>query len=442
MSLLLEALKKAEAAKRTAAGDGHRPAPAPAEAALSALSLAPVNAPIPVLDERPASSLSPPDFSAFTLELAPADSLPPAPPPASSLSPADQALTDASPLPSLELSLPEPALMVTAPETEPGAPMPSLPSPAADYSDELPPPATPPVRLHESLETGAAIEPAPMIAPPPQPDIPAPTITAPAPAPADTPMPPPEPRQAAAAASPALAQKLLQAGHAGKQSKPSWQRHPKVALYGGLGLLLLAVAGWLGWQMLEPTPEPPPRPVAAVTPPPAAPTAEPAADPLAELNDEAEPAPPAAAPPAAAKHGDRAAEQDAPLFRSRVGRDGSRIIVAAQDELGATFAAGNALPPAPPPARPNPAATEAERAMQFSRSHNWTQAQEHWFAAAQLAPANADYAFNLAISLDHLGAGSEAARHYRQAAALAAGGRAGFDPARALARADELEAGQ
>ena len=425
MSLLLDALKKAEAAKRAA---GRDPSPPPAAATAPALSLAPVDTPIPTLDERPPATV--PDFSAFTLELAPVEAAPVAaadPPPA----PAEPA-----PLPDLDFALPPADARPAAPPVDlPPAPVPLVPA-APDYSDELPPPAAPPVRPPEPkppVEDAPVPVPAPALEPRPDGTQP-PATTAPEPAAAPPASPPP--------ASPAQAQRLLQAT---APAATPWLRRPQTLLYAGLGLLLVAVVGWLLWQWLEPEPAPPPRPAAANTPPAPAPTpdAAPAADPLADLGEEADPVPPPRPAPAASTAAP-AIERDAPLFRSRLGRDGSRIIVASQDELGAELASRPAAPPLPPAAapRPDPAAAAAEQAMRFSRSGNWTQSQEAWFTAVRLAPANADYAFNLAVSLDHLGAGGEAARHYRQAAALAAGGRAGFDPARAQARADELESDQ
>jgi Tfp pilus assembly protein PilF len=63
----------------------------------------------------------------------------------------------------------------------------------------------------------------------------------------------------------------------------------------------------------------------------------------------------------------------------------------------------------------------------------WPDAQAAFFAAARHAPANADYAFNLAVSLDRLGQRAAAADHYDRALALATGSQS-FDAAAARRR--------
>lgn len=63
----------------------------------------------------------------------------------------------------------------------------------------------------------------------------------------------------------------------------------------------------------------------------------------------------------------------------------------------------------------------------------WADAQEAFFEAVRHEPQNADYAFNLAVSLDHLGQHQAAASYYQRAVELA-GGAEEFDPQIARAR--------
>jgi tetratricopeptide (TPR) repeat protein len=70
----------------------------------------------------------------------------------------------------------------------------------------------------------------------------------------------------------------------------------------------------------------------------------------------------------------------------------------------------------------------------------WAEAQQEYFRAFSLEPASADYAFNLAVSLDQIGQRRLAAEHYRKALALGAGAAAGFDRGQAERRLGDLEA--
>lgn len=54
----------------------------------------------------------------------------------------------------------------------------------------------------------------------------------------------------------------------------------------------------------------------------------------------------------------------------------------------------------------------------YAERSDWTQAQQAYFQAYHFAPGNADYAFNLAISLDHLNKPALALQYYRQAQEL------------------------
>ncbi|MCK6374793.1 MAG: tetratricopeptide repeat protein [Zoogloea sp.] len=56
----------------------------------------------------------------------------------------------------------------------------------------------------------------------------------------------------------------------------------------------------------------------------------------------------------------------------------------------------------------------------LARQQRWAEAQQAYFDAHRLAPQDADIAYNLAVSLDHLGQHRLAASHYRKALNLAA----------------------
>jgi tetratricopeptide (TPR) repeat protein len=71
----------------------------------------------------------------------------------------------------------------------------------------------------------------------------------------------------------------------------------------------------------------------------------------------------------------------------------------------------------------------------------WAQAQHAYFQAHHLDPGNPDYAYNLAVGLEHLGQPRLALGYYRQALGLAAGrGQINFDAARARDRLSRLAA--
>jgi len=71
----------------------------------------------------------------------------------------------------------------------------------------------------------------------------------------------------------------------------------------------------------------------------------------------------------------------------------------------------------------------------------WSQAQYAYFQAYQLNPDNPDYAFNLAVGLEHLGQSRPALDHYRRALDLSfRKGRANFDQELAIERVGQLSA--
>ncbi len=76
----------------------------------------------------------------------------------------------------------------------------------------------------------------------------------------------------------------------------------------------------------------------------------------------------------------------------------------------------------------------------YAQQRRWADAQTAFFAAARRAPDNADYAFNLAVSLDRLGQGEAALTWYRRAVVLRAHGGT-FAPAVATTRVAQLSAG-
>ncbi|WIM06974.1 MAG: tetratricopeptide repeat protein [Candidatus Nitricoxidivorans perseverans] len=75
----------------------------------------------------------------------------------------------------------------------------------------------------------------------------------------------------------------------------------------------------------------------------------------------------------------------------------------------------------------------------YARQDRWSEAQQSYFRAVSHDPDHPDYLFNLAISLDQLRQGKLAAQYYRQALAATAGRPAGFDKAQAETRLRELQ---
>lgn len=74
----------------------------------------------------------------------------------------------------------------------------------------------------------------------------------------------------------------------------------------------------------------------------------------------------------------------------------------------------------------------------YARQGRWPEAQQHYFRAYSAAPGNADYAFNLGVGLDRLNQGKLARTYYQRALELAQQGTVSFDRAVAAARAQEL----
>jgi Flp pilus assembly protein TadD len=74
----------------------------------------------------------------------------------------------------------------------------------------------------------------------------------------------------------------------------------------------------------------------------------------------------------------------------------------------------------------------------YAEQSGWGDAQQYFFNAHTLEPANAQFTFNLAVSLDHLGQRKLAAQYYQQALQLDTSGNSGFDHAQAQQRLNEL----
>ena len=75
---------------------------------------------------------------------------------------------------------------------------------------------------------------------------------------------------------------------------------------------------------------------------------------------------------------------------------------------------------------------------QYAHQSRWAEAQSSYFKAYSLDPENADFAFNLAVSLDQLRQKKPALEYYQRALSLTAKRPASFDSAQARARVQEL----
>jgi tetratricopeptide (TPR) repeat protein len=74
----------------------------------------------------------------------------------------------------------------------------------------------------------------------------------------------------------------------------------------------------------------------------------------------------------------------------------------------------------------------------YAEQQRWVEAQAAYYEAYRAAPGNADYAFNLAVSLDRLHQRDAALTYYEKALSL--GGAHRFDRALAAARVQQLKA--
>ncbi len=77
-------------------------------------------------------------------------------------------------------------------------------------------------------------------------------------------------------------------------------------------------------------------------------------------------------------------------------------------------------------------------ANQYVQQERWAEARQSYLRAAASDPENPDYAYNLAVTLEHLRQPAAALDYYRRALALALKRSPSFDPATAQARAQLL----
>ncbi len=75
---------------------------------------------------------------------------------------------------------------------------------------------------------------------------------------------------------------------------------------------------------------------------------------------------------------------------------------------------------------------------EYARQGRWAEAQQSYFKAFAADPENPDFAYNLAVGLDHMRRPKLALEYYRRALALAAKHSANFDQAAARKRVQEL----
>ncbi len=90
-------------------------------------------------------------------------------------------------------------------------------------------------------------------------------------------------------------------------------------------------------------------------------------------------------------------------------------------------------------AQPELAAPHFSLGNLYARHGRWADAQQAYFRAYNAEPDNPDIIYNLAISLEHLRQNKLAAQYYGQAIAAAQGKPAGFDKAQAAARQAALQ---
>lgn len=90
-------------------------------------------------------------------------------------------------------------------------------------------------------------------------------------------------------------------------------------------------------------------------------------------------------------------------------------------------------------AQPELAAPQFSLGNLYARHGRWSEAQQAYFRAYSAEPDNPDILYNLAISLEHLRQNKLAAQYYSQAIAAAQSRPAGFDKVQAAARLQSLQ---
>ncbi len=90
-------------------------------------------------------------------------------------------------------------------------------------------------------------------------------------------------------------------------------------------------------------------------------------------------------------------------------------------------------------AQPDLAAPQFALGNLYARQGRWNEAQQAYFRAYNAEQDNPDILYNLAISLEHLRQNKLAAQYYTLAIAAAQNRRSGFDPAQAAARLQTLQ---
>ncbi len=88
--------------------------------------------------------------------------------------------------------------------------------------------------------------------------------------------------------------------------------------------------------------------------------------------------------------------------------------------------------------QPDAAALHFTLGNNYVSQSRWTEAQQSFFRAFSIDSTNADYAFNLAVSLDHLNKIKLASKYYSKALVLAGDTTVGFEKAQASKRLKEL----
>lgn len=88
--------------------------------------------------------------------------------------------------------------------------------------------------------------------------------------------------------------------------------------------------------------------------------------------------------------------------------------------------------------QPQSAALNFALGNRYAEQSRWADAQQAYFKAYNIDPGNAQFAFNLAVSLDHMGQGKPAAQYYQRALQLDKSGNAGFDRGQIQQRLHEL----